>query len=281
MSTIEERAKEASLNRLWTHTVGIVNSIRTVGYDPITKRPGDTEEPGTGCAVRWGDHYFILTAKHVVEKAQPGDLRIFCRPSGGFEYRTSADLREQDIVDAVPMIEQKAVIHRCEWEDLALMTTIPKAVGPNVEFFDIANDWTDPSEGEVVHCFGFPSDNGQMVEKRMVGNREERTVALYSTVFSAPVLPLPTEDELKFKITGFDPDRHYLVPYEDASKGKHPRGISGAAMWWESDEKQIVWRPNFEFAGVCTACYRGGTVVQVVKASVVRRFLEEIFGPAA
>jgi hypothetical protein len=39
-------------------------------------------------------------------------------------------------------------------------------------------------------------------------------------------------------------------------------------------------RPNFEFTGVCTACYKRGPVVQVVKASVVRSFLEEVFGPA-
>lgn len=281
MSTIEEQAQEASLNRLWMHTVGIVNSMRTVGYDPLTERPGDTEESGTGCAGRWGDHYFILTAKHVVEKAQPGDLRIFLRPTGGIECRPPADLRKQDIVDAVPMSQHGAVIHRCEWEDLAVMTTIPKAAGPNGEFLNMASEWIDPPEGEIVHCFGFPSDNGQIVEKKMVGNKEERTVALYSTVFSGPVLPLPTEDELRFKITAFDGDRHYLVPYEDAAKGKHPRGISGAAMWWESDEKQIIWRPNFKFAGVCAVCYKRGTVVQVVKASVVRRFLEEIFGPAA
>jgi hypothetical protein len=50
-------------------------------------------------------------------------------------------------------------------------------------------------------------------------------------------------------------------------------------MWWESDQKQTVWRPNFKFAGICTACYKRGSVVQVVKASVVRRFLEEVFGP--
>ncbi len=59
----------------------------------------------------------------------------------------------------------------------------------------------------------------------------------------------------------------------------YPRGISDAAMWWESDQKQIIWRPHFKFAGVCTACYKRGTVVQVVKASVVRRFLEKVFDP--
>jgi hypothetical protein len=77
----------------------------------------------------------------------------------------------------------------------------------------------------------------------------------------------------------FSPDLHYLIPFTDAAKGKHPRGYSGAAVWWESNEPQIVWRPTFKFAGICTRCYYpDGIVEQVVKASIVRRFVEEVFG---
>src|SRR5271165_4477823 len=113
---LRKKAGEAFIHRLWMHTAAIVNSIRVVGKDPKTNRPADGEEFGTGCAARWGDHHFILTAKHVLREAKPGDLRIFCCPSGGLEYRTPANLRKQDVVDAVPMAEQNAVIHRCEWE---------------------------------------------------------------------------------------------------------------------------------------------------------------------
>ncbi len=137
--------------------------------------------------------------------------------------------------------------------------------------------WIDPPVGELVPCFGFPSDHGLLVETKWVGNKEERSLALYPTPFSAIVLPPPTEDERKFQITDFDQDRHYLAPY-DTGNSKHARGISGAAMWWESDLNRTVWSPNFKFAGICTACYKRGSVVQVVKASIVRRFLEEVFG---
>lgn len=280
MGTIEEQSKYASINRLGTHAVGIVNGVRTVGYDPTTRKQGDTEEPGTGCAGRWGGHHFILTAKHVVEKAELRDLRFFCNPSSRVEDQPLSNLRERDIVEALPLDDQNAAIHRCKWEDLAVIVTIPKAV-PNIEFFDSMNEWIDPPTSEKVHCIGFPSDSGQIVQKKMVGSKEERTIVLYATFFSATVLPLPTERELKFTFTDFDTDRHYLVPYDDAARGKHPRGISGAAMWWESHQKEIIWRPNFKFAGVCTASFKSGTVVQVVKASVVRRFLEEVFEPAA
>jgi hypothetical protein len=277
MRTIEEQASDANLYRLGRHSVAIVNGIRVYGVDPITGRRADGEEVGTGCAGRWSNHYFILTARHVIETAQPHDLRFYCLPTGGVECRSASDLRPQDIVDAEPLADDAAMIYRCGWEDLALITTTPNTI-PNAEFFDAMNEWIDPLEGEPLHCCGFPFDHNVMVEQKIVGNKEERTIALYPTAFNATVLPLPSEDELKFKFGGFDANRHYLMPYGNAGS-KQPHGISGAAMWWESDQKLLVWRPNFKFAGICTDCYKSGSVVHVVKASIVRRFLEEVFGP--
>jgi len=280
MPPIEQQASDATLYRLGRHSIAIVNGIRVYGVDPISGRRADGEEVGTGCAGCWGDHCFILTARHVIENAQPRDLRFFCLPTGGIECRSASELRRQDIVDAEPLADSAAIIYRCDWEDLALVTTMPSAV-PNAEFFDAMNEWIDPSVGEPVHCFGFPSDHRLTVDQRMVGSKEERTIALYPTPFDATVLPLPTEDELRFKITAFDPRMHYLVPYGNFPASKQPHGISGAAIWWESNQKVRVWRPNFKFAGICTCCYKQDSVVQVVKASVVRRFLQEVFAPRA
>lgn len=239
---------------------------------------GDGEEVGTGCAGRWGNHSFILTASHVINKrAMPSDLRVFWRPTGNIERRSDADLTRRDILDGVPIRDPKAVIYRCSWEDLAVVVIDPSEAGPYAEFFDVANDWTDPPQGEIVSSCGFPIDKHLLIDKRMVGNKEERTIALRPEIFNGHVLPQPTEQELKFQITAYDRERHYLVPYEHP-KGKHPNGFSGAATWWESDKHQIVWRPNLKFAGLCTSCYRKGSVLQVVKASVVHRFLEQVFG---
>lgn len=97
---------------------------------------------------------------------------------------------------------------------------------------------------------------------------------LCPTGFGGAVLPNKTGSNF----TDFDPKRHYLIPYELASQGKHPRGISGGAVWMQSTKKQIVWTAKFDFAGICTSCYRDGSIEQVVKASVVRQFLTEVFG---
>jgi hypothetical protein len=276
---LHRQATDAISSRLWTNTVAIVNTIRTIGIDPVTKRPADGEEAGTGCAASWGGHYFILTAAHVPHPdARPSDLRIFWRPTGGVERIADADLKPKDIGVAVAIRDPKAVIHQCGWEDLAIIELSPPSeAGPYTEFFDIRTRWVDPAEGEIVHCCGFPIDKHVPLGSRMVGSKREYDIALRPTVFSGAVIHRPT-----FLAKDFNAERHYLVPYE-RHDSKHPKGFSGAAAWWEGDEpvspKQI-WKPNLLFAGICTSCYKDGAIEQIVKASAVRQFLEDVFGPA-
>jgi hypothetical protein len=100
------------VNRVAIHTVGIVNSIRTKGYDPLTKRHGDGEEVGTGCAGRWGQYHFLLTAEHVIKpEAQASNLRIFWRDRGTIERRSDADLTANDIGDGPPICDRSERYH--------------------------------------------------------------------------------------------------------------------------------------------------------------------------
>ena len=272
-ASLQNHATAAAIHRLWAHSVAVVNSVRVIGKDPVTNRRGDAEEFGSGAALRWGDHQFILTAKHILAGAGPCDLRIFWRPSGSMERRAPAELRRQDVVDATPITNENASIIRCEWEDLAIIDVVPDTEGQHVEFFDLGNNWIDPPEGERVHCFGFPSDSKIPWEKRMVGKKEERTLAIYPGVFDGKVMRSPS-----FPTSDFNPDIHYLIPFEDAARGKDPHGYSGAAAWSESNQRQIIWHPNFKFAGTCTHSYRNGSFERVIKASAVRHFVEESFG---
>lgn len=109
----------------------------------------------------------------------------------------------------------------------------------------------------------------------MLGEKEEIGIAACPTVFNDKVLPQRSEHDLKFCITALVKSRHYLIP-DVCSGSEHPRGVSGAAIWWESDQEMLVWRPEFKFAGTCVCTYRNGTIIQVIKASVVRRFPKEI-----
>jgi hypothetical protein len=131
-------AQAAAVEHLWSRTIGIANrAIVTRGMDPATRLPAQEQEaPGTAVAGIWGKHHFILTAKHVLDEAVPGDLSFFVRPTGSL--RQVSEVTVQDGLVAVPLNDRDATIHRCGWEDVALLTTKPDAVGSYLEFVDIA-----------------------------------------------------------------------------------------------------------------------------------------------
>ena len=101
-----------------------------------------------------------------------------------------------------------------------------------------SGEWIDPTEGELVHCCGFPTDHNVTADRKMICKKEEIGIAVYPTIFNGKVLPQPSERDLKFYITDFDPNRHYLIPYV-CSGSKHPRGVSGAAIWWGRPARDI------------------------------------------
>ena len=174
-----------------------------------------------------------------------------------------------------PLTEVTSQIHLCEWEDLAVITVPSDAIGENAEFVDLTKDSIDPAPGERVHCFGFPSDSGFVWDTRVINGKTEKLFAIYPGIFDGEVIPEPS-----FPTNQFSKELHYLVPFERAAEGKAPYGYSGSATWWESDKMPIVWHPNFKFAGTCTSWYPNPALEQVVKASVVLKFIEEVFGKA-
>jgi len=273
-ATRQEYATRAAIERMWSHAVGIANrALAAHGWDPSSGMYGrEDSAPGTGVAVRWGEHCCILTAKHVLEGAQVSDLQFFARPSGSFIY--ASEIKPKDVLAGVSLNDPSAVMHRCEREDLALISLRDTgALGPYLEFADLKNSCVDPGEGDVVIGLGFPVANAAMFGRR-IGSRIEKAVALAPTGFSGAVMAPGVGRYFQ----RFDSERHYLIPYELASQGKHPKGISGAAVWLQSKESAPVWSPRFSFAGVCTDCYKEGTIEQIVKASVATAFLADVFG---
>lgn len=263
--------------RLWSHAVGIMNRASvTTGKDSVTGLSAREEAtPGTGVAGRWNDQHFMATAKHVLVSATPSDLSFFVRERGDLKTQHGSEITEQDASAAIPLTDPTAVIHRSESEDLAVIAISPNAVGPLLEFFDFSgSEWVDPAEGEIVAGVGYPVAIGIRFQHQ-VGPVIEGNIVLSPIPFTGTVLPAATGRYF----SGFDPARHYLTTYEPTEEGTHPGGISGAAVWIESKEKQAVWTPRLKFAGVCTSCFQDGTVEQIVRASVVRQFLTDVFGP--
>lgn len=269
---------KAVVERMWSYTVAITNcALVTHGRDPATGLPATEEEaPGTGFAGVWGKHHFILTAKHVVDRAVPNDLTFFVRQTGELGSQHASEVTMQDAFRPVPLTDKRAVIHRCKWDDLALLRIKSDALGPNLEFFAIPSSCVDPLEGESVFGLAYPVASS-VIFKKQVGTVLQNAVLLSPTPMSGVVMPSTSGKSLK----GFAPARHYLISYEPAKRGKHPKGISGAAVWIVSTEESVLWAARLKFAGTCTSCYKDGTVEQIVKASRVVRFLTQVFGHSA
>jgi hypothetical protein len=65
----ESMKSEASIayrNRMYWHTVGLVNTVRQSGTFPDGSR-GTEESLASGVAIKWGGQSLIVTAKHTVE----------------------------------------------------------------------------------------------------------------------------------------------------------------------------------------------------------------------
>jgi hypothetical protein len=263
------------LSHLLNRTVGIVNEVRNVGTNADGRR-ADEEVLGTGCPVLWNKRRAIVTAGHVIGSATVSKIRIMVPTPTALVFMEpeKLTLADMEVGHALPTGSE---IFRCDWEDLAVIV-LPDSVFSHAEFVNIRTAWIDPTKGEIVHCCGFPSDHRVTVGRKVVSQqREEIDLGIYPTAFGGGVMPVPSDRDRKFHITEFNPRRHYLIPYK-SSTSKHPRGMSGAATWWEKGDEMLVWRPEFKFAGTCLATYKKGTVIQVVKASIVIRFLCEALG---
>lgn len=276
MSVLDFEGKAIG-ERLWSHAVGVTNRASvTTGTDSVTGLPAcEKEMPGTGVAGRWNGHHFILTAEHILASATPSDLSFFVRERGDLKVRPASQITERDAFAPIPLNDPTAFIHRSPAEDLAVIAISPTAVGPLLEFFDFrGGEWADPTEEEIVAGVGYPVALGVRFHHH-VGQNIEGNIILCPIPFTGKVLP----DSTGRFFNAFDHARHYLTTYQPTEEGTHPGGISGAAVWLESKESQAMWTVRLKFAGICTSCYRDGSVEQIVRASVVRQFLAAVFGP--
>jgi hypothetical protein len=274
-----DQAKRAIISHLIRRTVGVINQVRIAGTHAVTGQPGDSEVSGKGCLVRWRGKFLVLTAKHVLDTTTgPNDIRIVSFGASPIAFKSAARITLAD-ADAGVVLNSESKIFLCEWEDLAAVTLPDDSFG---EYADVRDEWEDPSAGAMVGSIGFPFDNNVTVERRMIGNKEEVGIGIMPVLLDTDVLAPPSDDDLKFNTPAHDETRHYMVSYTSALS-QQPHGMSGAAMW-VPDMRGMIWSPKFLFAGTCISVYmkgyscHRGPVLQVVRASVVRKFLEETFG---
>ena len=275
-----EFAAEATKQWLWSRSIGLVNGKRLYGKHH-DGRPADEEQPGSGFLINWGKHRCVLTAKHVVEGADKNDIRFFLRaPTPDYMSREERLKCDHVEVDAGTRAEIYA-IDRCEWEDIAVLTINPLTMA-NTEFFDFNSGWNDPTNGDSIYSHGFPTDNHVLVHIERTKEVEHHILGLIPALFSSAVIPKPTSLlESLFDEWPYNPERHFFISWDVDDEKLGMKGFSGVATWTERPIKdKELWSPKLSLTGMVTYYYAQIKVGRVIKASVLKKFLEELFGPA-
>jgi hypothetical protein len=255
-----KHAADAIEERVAWYTVGIVTGSGE------RKRQGI----GTGAAVRWRGQHYILTAEHVLRETDPQDLRFFFRPDNTLRRE------EREEVMARPGVPTRWLLPPADLQVAAPIVDadLDLAVIPvrsdlqksrPVLFFEIDAGRASPAENTTVITTGFPFDITRLTFK------DER-VAFTSVVWTEVVPPL---DGLDRK---YDPNRHFLTPFDVDPPTADPAGFSGAGVWYRKGDTPGIWHPNLDLAGVVIGYYRRSRVLQIVRREAVEGFLSVQFG---
>ena len=165
----------------------------------------------------------------------------------------------------------------CGWEDLALIT-LPANSSIDLEFHDAYASWLDPEPGQKLSSFGFPIDAAKLAKVEKLGSLPHETKELFQKIWPTIVIPVPSNFCTAYTDPSpYDADRHYLANWRPAENLK-PYGFSGAAMWSIHFPATPISKIDLLFAGVATHFYSSYEAERIIKASVVRKFLQETFG---
>jgi hypothetical protein len=282
MNHIETEATKAIFNRIWLHTVGIVNESkkeRQVGELPDGRRVEEAP-PGTASLIQWGAHCCILTAGHVVQSADANELKFFVGRNS-LKEQSRQEVEKQGYVQAYPPNSMEIrSIERCPWEDMAVLTVAPKHIP--AELHKLKSAWADPQVGTIIQSLGFPTYNPLPLGIKQAGEREERTIGLTPTAWEGMVVPPPPPWEESYFIDyPYDSEKHFLTEWKPTDPHMGLKGFSGAAAWsLTSIPSGELWSTKLLFAGMCTHYYPGKKLGRMIRASVVVKFLEEALGSA-
>lgn len=219
---------------------------------------------GSGALIEWQERQFVLTAAHVIEATETGDLRFFMptrKVPGNTDRATLLDLKGATDSQLHPFSElavRKLVVDNRL--DLAAID-ITGAVGPGdvARFVRVDKGGSTPNAGVSVVSRGYPHD----LTRRLIDqNRVAFMLSHWATVVEAPQ-DVPGE---------FDPALHFLTPFEGQA-GTHPRGMSGAAGWTQRKRGDQLWYPDLDLAGVTITHLPKQNLLKLVRREVVESFL--------
>ena len=134
----------AFIERIAWYTVGIVNLLVDVDYQKKTMADG----LGTGTACTWKGHRLILTAEHVIAKAEPKDLAFLLRVDEAINWEGTG--KPEKVVERVSLPVERIV--RCMEHDLAAIVLRTEELTPfHMQFCELPDAPLQKANGHPNH----------------------------------------------------------------------------------------------------------------------------------
>jgi len=231
-SVINSQQRLALVERIACHTVGIAANDNTC--------------VGTGTLVTIDECHLVITAEHVIKKADVQNIRFWCRPPAPIIEKAAKNLSAQEIGRLTA--GQKFPIETIITDSGADLAAIKIASDfqlpePN-EFYLLNKSWQlakwveEELEGLSLIYFGFPVANS--LPLATIGNK-----AFYFIGCAHGACHYDTKlntEEWKNLSSSLSPDKDFLLKYSLSSENIAPFGFSGSGVWVGSeDPKSLVW----------------------------------------
>ncbi len=260
----------AFVERIAWYSVGIVNLLAVVNHRE--KRAAD--EFGTGTACTWKGHSLILTAEHVIGKAEPNDLAFLLRVDDSINWEGMG--KPEKVVERVSLPVERIV--RCMKHDLAaIVLRTNDLTGFRMQFCELPKHLSKrrraKREGSLI-LLGYPKDRKFTISKTKTANAEVHYHAARPTILTGTIAKPPS----KPLSSRYDPKRDVLINYVPPDPKMEPYGFSGAAAWSERTERSgPLWTAEPTVFGVLTHAFMTSKLLLVVGGPTIRKFLEESF----
>jgi hypothetical protein len=260
----------AFIERIAWYSVGVVNLLADV--DRQSKTAADVL--GTGTACTWKGHSLILTAEHVLAKAEPDNLAFLLRIDDAINWEGTR--RPEEVVPRISLPVERIV--RCKEHDLAAIVLCGHDLsGFRMRFCELPKQLATSRrlrrKGSLI-LLGYPTDRIFPLAKTKTANAESNYHAVRPSILAGTIADPPSK-ALSYR---YDRERDVLINYRPNDPRMKPDGFSGAAAWKERPKRSgHVWTADPMIFGMQTSWHVTSRLLQVVGAPAIREFLENSF----
>ncbi len=260
----------AFIERIAWYSVGVVNLLAAINYKE--KRMAD--DFGTGTACTWKGHSLILTAEHVIAKAEANDLAFLLRVDDAISWEGTG--APEKVVARVSLPIER-IIRNKEHDLAAIILRTNELGGFRMQFCELPKHLskrrTAKRKGSLI-LLGYPKDRIFSVSKTKTANAEAHYHAARPTILAATIAKPPA----KPLSSRYNPKRDVLINYAPPEPKMEQYRFSGSAAWSEREERsEPLWPAEPMIFGVQTDAFMTSKLLLVVGAPTIKKFLEESF----